>query len=175
METDACSATNWICVGGEACKSLGVSATASFFRYWFPAVLWMCLIFSGSGDVLSANRTSRFIGPFLRWLKPGISDEAVRRVQTVVRKGGHLSEYAVLAILFWRAWRKPVRNDPRPWNWKHAVIAIGLAAAYSATDEIHQAFVPSRQAQVTDVLIDTTGAIAGIFILWLFGRWRKKW
>src|SRR5205823_2472657 len=103
-----------------------------FFRYWLPAIAWMILIFSGSTDVLSAHRTSRFIGPFLRWLKPDISDQAVGRVQLVVRKTGHLTEFAILAVLFWYAWRKPLQNEQRPWRWSEAAAALALAAAYAA-------------------------------------------
>lgn len=135
----------------------------------------MVLIFSGSTNLLSSSHTSRFIGPFLRWLKPGISEEALARVQTVIRKGGHLTEYAILGALLWRACRKPVRNDPRGWNWNHAGAALIIAAVYSASDEIHQAFVPSREARVTDSLIDTLGASIGLFLIWRWGRWRKRW
>ena len=135
----------------------------------------MILIFSGSTDVLSAHRTSRFIGPFLRWLKPDISDQAVGRVQLVVRKTGHPSEFAILAVLFWYAWRKPLQNEQRPWRWSEAAAALALAGLYAASDEIHQAFVPSRQAQVSDALIDITGAALGLLFLWRFGRWRKLW
>jgi VanZ family protein len=147
----------------------------SFLRYWVPAILWMILIFSGSTNLLSSSHTSRFIGPFLRWLKPDISEEAIARVQTVVRKGGHLTEYAVLGFLFWRGCRKPMRNDRRGWDWRHAGAAFALAAAYSASDEIHQAFVPSREARVTDVLIDVVGASLGLFAVWFWGRWRGRW
>ena len=84
-----------------------VSGKGLFFKYWLPVVLWMGLIFYGSTGVLSTQRTSRIIGPLLRWLNPGISDEAISALQTVVRKGGHLSEYSILAVLIWRARRKP--------------------------------------------------------------------
>src|SRR6266487_5867071 len=94
-----------------------VSGKGLFFKYWLPVVLWMGLIFGGSTDVMSSHRTSRFIGPLLRWLNPNISDEAIRAVQTVVRKGGHVAEYSVLAVLIWRGRRKPFRNDSRPWSW----------------------------------------------------------
>ncbi len=66
-------------------------------------------------------------------------------------------------------------GDPRPWNWRQASIACAVAAAYAVTDEIHQAFVPGRQAQVGDVLIDTAGAALGIAALWLYGRRKKVW
>ena len=135
----------------------------------------MIVICSASTDVMSSQHTSRIIGPILRWIFPGISEEAVSRVQLLVRKCGHLTEYAILASLLWRAWRKPVRNDPRPWRWSEAGAALAIATLYSASDEIHQMFVPSRQAQFTDVLIDTAGAILGLLAVWAFGRWRKIW
>jgi len=135
----------------------------------------MIIIFSASTDVMSSQHTSRIIGPILRWMFPTISEETVSRVQLVIRKCGHLSEYAVLAWLLWRAWRKPVRNDFRPWSWKEAGAALLIAVAYSASDEIHQLFVPSRQGQVLDVLIDTSGAVAGLLGVWVIGRWRKAW
>jgi VanZ family protein len=135
----------------------------------------MTLIFSGSTDVLSATHTSRIIGPLLKWLKPDVSEETIAQVQLVIRKGGHLTEYAVLAWLLWRAWRKPVRNDPRPWRWTDAAAAFAFAAAYACTDEIHQSFVPTRQGQFSDVLIDSCGAAIGLLIVWAVGRWRKIW
>jgi VanZ family protein len=42
--------------------------------------------------------------------------------------------------------------------------------AYAASDEFHQIFVPNRTALVSDVLIDTSGGVAGLLLLWL---WRK--
>jgi len=56
-----------------------------------------------------------------------------------------------------------------------AAIALACSAGYAITDEIHQAFVPGRQAQATDVLIDTLGAAIGLLLLWTFGRRRKLW
>ncbi len=130
----------------------------------------MVVIFSASTDALSSHRTSRIIGPLLRWLKPDVSAETISRVQTVVRKTGHMTEYGVLACLFWRARRKPVKNDPRPWRWSEAAVALLFAALYAATDEFHQAFVPSRQASMGDVLLDISGAAAGLVVLWQLRR-----
>ncbi len=75
----------------------------SFLKYWLPVVIWLCLIFIGSTDLMSAEQTSRIIRPLLRWLKPDISMETIAQVQFVVRKCAHLTEYAILAILLWRA------------------------------------------------------------------------
>ena len=147
----------------------------TFLIYWLPVIVWMGVIFSASTQALSARHTSRIIGPILRWFKPDVSDQTISRVQFVVRKGGHLTEYAVLAILVWNALRKPVRTDLRPWRWKEAAVALSFAAAYAITDEIHQRFVPGREAQVSDVLLDTAGAAIGLLVLWMIGRSRKAW
>jgi VanZ family protein len=135
----------------------------------------MALIFVGSTDVLSTPHTSRFLGPALRWLFPGFTNESLQGVQAVIRKFGHLTEYAILAILLWRARRQPVANDTRPWSWCDARFAVVIAGLYAVTDEFHQSFVSTRQGSPWDVLIDTVGATIGIVVLWRLGRWRKKW
>ena len=135
----------------------------------------MLVIFSGSTDLLSSQRTSRFIGPLLRWLKPEISDVTIRRVQFAARRAGHVTEYAVLALLLWRAKRQPQPNDPRLWPWREAIWAFAFAALYAATDELHQAFVPSREARAGDVALDSLGAALGLLVFWRWGRWRQKW
>lgn len=135
----------------------------------------MALIFSASGDQMSGQRTSRFIGPLLRWFKPDISPEAISRVQGVVRKTAHVVEYAILSMLLWRALRKPQKGQWGLWNRRAALGAFALAVLYAITDELHQSFVPSRQGQITDVLIDSFGAALGLLTVWLFGRWRKFW
>jgi VanZ family protein len=147
----------------------------TFFKYWLPVVLWMGLIFGASTDVFSSQRTSRILGPLLRWLKPNVSDETIRAVQTVVRKGCHVAEYSILAVLLWRARRKPFQNDPRPWSWREATRVVFYSGLYAATDELHQGFIPSRDASVWDALLDMLGAAAGLLLLWRLGRGRRLW
>ena len=144
-----------------------------FIANWLIVVFWMSIIFTASTDVMAERRTSRFIVPALHWLFPGISDSAVERVQYTIRKGGHVTEYAILALLLWRALRQPRQEDPRPWSWRTAVAAVALAALYACTDEYHQSFVSSRYASVLDVGIDTLGAAAGMGGLWLVRFWKR--
>lgn len=143
--------------------------------YWLPAILGMVIIFSASTDVMSSTRTSRIIGPVLRWLNPEISAETIYRVQYGIRKAGHMGEYAVLAALFWIGLRRPTLSRSRPWNMQKAIVAFVLATVYAFSDEWHQSFVPSRQGQITDVLIDMAGAALGLLGLWACGRWRRWW
>jgi len=157
------------------CFHLAVPRVRPFLKYWLPVFIWMAVIFSASTDVLSSHRTSRILGPLLRWLKPDISPETIAGVQTAVRKTAHMAEYGVLACLFWRARRQPVKNDPRPWSWSEAAVAWLFAALYSASDEFHQSFVATRQASVLDALLDMSGALLGLLALWHWGRRFKKW
>lgn len=116
----------------------------------------MTLIFIGSTDVLSAEHTSRFLVPFLHWLDPQISSAAINSIQIVIRKLGHLTEYAILATLIWRALRSAE-------NWKRSTLILFTVsligcAVFAASDEFHQSFVPSRTSSVNDVMIDIFGA-----------------
>jgi VanZ family protein len=146
-----------------------------FFKYWLPVLFWMALIFSASSDVNSFAHSSRLIAPLLHWLFPQMPDDTVYLMVLIVRKCAHLTEYAVFALLLWRALRKPVKNDSRPWNWREARLALLMVALYAASDEFHQCFVPTRTALVSDVLVDTAGGVAGLLALWIIGRWRKHW
>ena len=128
-------------------------------------LIWMSLIFEGSSDVLSGEHTSKFFVPFMHWLfGQRLSPEQVDYVHLLFRKCGHLSEYAVLCVLFWRLLDGLPRSDPKdgPGWWRRGCLAILLAAIYAATDEFHQSFVPSRTASVHDVVIDTVGAVLGL-------------
>jgi VanZ family protein len=132
-----------------------------YLKYWLPVIVWMGLIFVGSTDVLSAEHTSRFLVPFLRWFDPRISPAALVATQTLIRKLGHLTEYAILAALFWRALRGT------QWNSKESLLFVAAwvaGAIFAVSDEFHQSFVPSRTASAKDVLIDAGGALIGLTI-----------
>jgi VanZ family protein len=140
---------------------------ANFVRYWLPVMVWMVLIFGFSSDAKSYQHSSTLFEPLLRWLFPRMPQETISEIHHLFRKTCHLTEYAILAGLVWRAVRKPVRNDTRPWNWTEAGFALSMVFTYAATDELHQVFVPTRTALVSDVLIDTSGGLALLVVLWL--------
>jgi VanZ family protein len=142
----------------------------SFLKYWLPVLIWLGLIFIGSTDLMSAEHTSRIIAPILRWFNPDISAETIARVQFFVRKSGHVSEYAILAILLWRALQLGAG-----WQTKMSILFLTawiVCAFFAATDEFHQSFVASRTASSTDVMIDAAGALIGLTICVAVG-WRK--
>ena len=81
----------------------------------------------------------------------------------VVKKGGHVTGYALLALSFWYAleWKRD-----RRW------LAWLLAILYALTDEFHQTFVAGRHPAIWDVVIfDNLGALIS---LWLVNWWVKQ-
>jgi VanZ family protein len=141
-----------------------------FCKYWLPVLLWMAVIFTASSDTHSYEHSSRLLAPVLRWLFPHISEKTVDLLVFIARKCAHLTEYSVLALLLWRAIRRPRKNDPRPWDWREAGLTLAIVFLYAAGDEFHQIFVATRTPRLHDVAIDTLGGAAGLFALWLVYR-----
>jgi VanZ family protein len=100
---------------------------------WLPAVVWAAVIFTLS----SIPSLSTGLGTW----------------DTILRKGAHLTEYAVLGGLLYRALDREA-------------LALAVGIAYAATDELHQYFVRGRHASPVDVAIDAVGVAVGM-LLWL--------
>jgi VanZ family protein len=133
-----------------------------FLKNWLPVIVWVGVIFLGSTDLMSAEHTSRFIVPFLRWLKPDISAETLASIHFIVRKCTHVGEYAILALLLLRA-ATLITNSKRSIPILYLSV-LGVSLIVAATDEFHQTFVASRGASVQDIMIDSSGAVLGLVI-----------
>jgi VanZ family protein len=133
----------------------------------------MLVIFAASSDVGSARNTSRLIGPILRFFNPEVSDETIRSVQMVVRKGAHVTVYAVLALLLWRGNRIYFGKPPQ-MSWREYWCILAFCVVYAVSDEFHQSFVSSRYGSVYDVLLDAAGAAAGLLLLRALMLRRKR-
>jgi len=70
----------------------------------------------------------------------------------VLRKCAHAVEYAVFGFLLLRAIGS-------------ALPSLLLGVLYAASDELHQHFVAGRHASPYDVLIDSAGVLAGVFLV----------
>lgn len=136
-------------------------------------VVWMAVVFIASTDLGAEAHTSQILLPLMRWLVPNLSPSGFEEVQFFVRKAGHVTEYAVLALLILRALRILRGSAGAGWSWSLALWALGASAAYGATDEFHQYFVPSRGPSVRDVLIDSCGAALGLVLAFLWIRRRS--
>ena len=123
----------------------------------------MTLIFAlSSQPAEESSQTSRLaakllysISPSFRQLPPQEQQTVIENTQMIVRKGAHFSAYAGLGVLLTLAYgKKPVPG------WVTAVL-------YAGSDELHQRFVPGRSGELRDVLIDSSGALTGILVLFL--------
>jgi VanZ family protein len=137
---------------------------------WLPAIAWAILISWASTDTFSATHTSLIIIPVLHWLFPHASAETLDRLHFFIRKGAHFAEYFAFSFLLLRA----LRDERRGWQLRWAIAALAIAAGYSALDEFHQSFVPSRTASPWDSLLDTSGAAAAQIVLWLWFRFHAR-
>jgi VanZ family protein len=117
---------------------------------------------------MSAPRTSRFVEPLIRWLLPDATPVTVYVLHVAVRKCGHLAEYALLALLAFRALRSG-RAERFRSSWAGGAFAI--AVAYALVDEFHQTFVSTRTGNLGDVLVDAVGAALALAAL---AWWRRK-
>lgn len=73
----------------------------------------------------------------------------------------HLIAYGILGALFFRAYRTlPIGNK---YNVL-ILISILSSSLYGLSDELHQHFVPYRQADVIDALANIFGSIIGVLL-----------
>ena len=126
-----------------------------------PLVLWAALIFIGSTSMLSASHTSVVLRLFL-WIFPHASEATLGTIHFIIRKAGHVTEYAILAVLAARAFRSSTRGLLRT-RW--VSVSLLLVVVYALGDEFHQSFVPSRTASIYDSMIDSFGGLTALALL----------
>src|SRR5262245_49564678 len=120
----------------------------------------MAAIITFSSDVGSGEHTGHWVLPFLRTLAPSATNAQLEALHWLLRKAGHVTEYAILTTLWYRALRRGLGAAPRG----AAVIAFAISVAWAALDEFWQSFVPSRTASVMDVATDALGALMAITV-----------
>jgi VanZ family protein len=113
---------------------------------WLPPLLYMAVIF-----YLSSQSKPM----------PGVTT-------LVWDKALHFIEYSLLCVLFIRGLLGEGLAALRV-----AVLAVVLTSAYGASDEVHQSFVPERNAGAEDWLADTTGAAAAAALFSTASRRRR--
>lgn len=110
--------------------------TRIFVFYWLPVILYCLLIFIQSSYPATDSL------PAIPYMD----------------KLAHAAAYALLGFLFFRLFQTTGIQ-------KSAVLLVTLSALasslYGISDEIHQYFVPSRTADIMDVLADAVGSVLG--------------
>ena len=97
--------------------------------------------------------------PYTKNLSEKTKNKIVEKSQPIIRKGAHLSIYALVGLLMMN-----LMCTYKISNKNKFLITILVGIIYASSDEIHQNFIPGRTAAFTDVCIDTSGAILGSLI-----------
>ena len=127
----------------------------------------MGVIYWMSTAMFSSEHTSQIIVPLLVFLFPGLTPNQVDMIHGLIRKVGHVSEYFLLGILFFHAFRG---NSLQKWRIRWIIYSIIGVVFYATSDEFHQTFVSSRTASLVDVGIDSVGGILSQMAIIL--RWK---
>lgn len=128
---------------------------------WTLAVLWMALIFYLShqpaieSNGLSTGITEKIV-VMVEKVAPDIKFN-MGRFNHMLRKGAHFFAYLVLGILMING-----LSSSDIYGFKGIGLAILICILYAISDEVHQLFNPGRGGQVSDVILDSAGAIIGI-------------
>jgi VanZ family protein len=110
-----------------------------FVLYWLPLILYCLFIY-----IQSANPSPDQI--------PSIP---------FIDKVLHGAAYGIMGILFYRAYQTLRIKDNIHMLMLLSVVSASL---YGISDEIHQSFVPFRDAEVGDVIADIIGAFSGVYL-----------
>lgn len=107
-------------------------------KYWFPVFLWMGFIF---------------------WLSSfhKLSVSEVSWQDFITRKLAHITEYAVLSGLTYRA----LGGTTRLITQHRLLVSIIIGILYSLTDEYHQTWISGRTGRWFDIGIDGVGVVIG--------------
>ncbi len=140
-----------------------------------PVGVWLGVIALGSSNWGSNAHVTRWVVERLgRWFPALLAHTGARAgvadALWGLRKPAHLIEYAVLALLTYRAAAMLTDWPPR----RRAVGALAFCALVGGLDELHQSLDPSRTALPTDTLVDVLGGAGGLLVGALVGRWRDR-
>lgn len=136
-----------------------------FVWYVGPMLGWMAVIFAMSTQIGSATQTATWLYQLLSrffplWLAQA-TPEQLFELHYWIRKGAHFTEYLILTLLAYRAFRYG-----EAWrHWRALGFSGSFSILYAFTDEFHQVFVSSRTPSLRDVGIDALGAMTAFVLL----------
>lgn len=88
-------------------------------------------------------------------------------VEFFIRKGAHFFSFFLLGFFWLLGLRKRVREE-----WLTIILSILLCIGYATFDEFRQVFHPGRTGSMTDVYLDSAGAIFGVSIAYYLSKKR---
>jgi VanZ family protein len=125
-----------------------------------PLLCLAVVLFMGTGW-FGARQTGLWLIPLLKTLAPWATTRDVEGMHMLLRKLGHLTQYAILArtwLLGVLAWKRP---SIRTASW----IALLVCVACAFIDEGHQAMLLTRTGSAADAVLDSLGALMMLMML----------
>ena len=119
-------------------------------------IIWMIFIFIMSS--FNSTDSSSQSGFIVNIIVNIFNINDIELLSLIIRKMAHFTEYFILGLL--------VYNMAHSYN-KKTYISIIICILYAISDEIHQIFVPGRSCQISDMIIDVSGALLGIYFLFI--------
>jgi VanZ family protein len=89
-------------------------------------------------------------------------ESVMQKFTEIVRTLAHFGIFSVLGFF-----SANFINTFKCSHLKRNVFAVVFGFAYALSDEIHQIFVPGRAFQISDIVVDTVGAVLGVIVFWL--------
>ena len=126
------------------------------------------LAFIWGNSLMNGTDSGNMSGGIMDWLNAflGLGPEGTEILHLLIRKAAHFTEFACLGALL--AWYRRLSGEKFP-----IALPALLGMAAGLVDETIQLFTPDRGPSLTDVWIDTSGAVAGIMLL-LLGQYLIK-
>lgn len=130
--------------------------------YIILLIVWMITVFLFSCEKgeISGNTSGKVIKIILKILKKDVSEENIKKLQLPIRKLAHFTLYAIGGIL-----AIALLNQYNITIIQKIIYSQLIISLYAATDEFHQKFIPGRTGCLTDVLIDSAGALTAILLV----------
>ena len=131
------------------CDQIMNSRLKNFTLYWLPLIVY-CLAIYIQSDLPASEHIPSF----------EFSDKIL-----------HFFAYAVMGVLFYRAYQTlRIKGDQRML----VLLSVVSASLYGISDEIHQYYVPFRDASILDVIANILGAVCGVYLYHLWAGSRAK-
>jgi VanZ family protein len=138
------------------------------FLRWFPALAWTAVIAWFSSATFAASETGGVLEWVLKGLWPTLSAGHLDFLHTLLRKGAHVTAYAILSL----CWFQALSPGFKLWQPTLVLRVLLICLSVACWDEYHQSLQPSRTGSIWDVGWDMSGALGlqTLLALWLTGR-----
>lgn len=164
------------------------SSRLYYYLFLAAAILWMAFIFFKSAESYQQQSLRSLlvaklagidlINKFPHWAftydDQQISwQDPIGAIEFFIRKAGHVSEFAILALL----WSLALLAKPVKVIMALLTSSI-ISLLYAASDEWHQTFVQGRTGHGIDVAVDAIGVLLAILfillVLWIRTRIKRR-